>query len=67
MLNEYVLITGANINKKQKMCVIYMILRFHKIEQYFSYMHAKFQVAGFQNKRDIYFIVLSIWSVHLLV
>ena len=39
--------------KNQKVCVICIICRFHKIEQCFYYMHAKFQVAGFQNKRDI--------------
>ena len=26
---------------------------FHKIEQCFNYIHAKFQVAEFQNKRDL--------------
>ena len=31
------------------MCIIY---RMHKIEQCFNYMHAKIQVAGFQNKKD---------------
>ena len=41
------------------MWYIYIICRFHKIEQCFNYMHAKFQVTGFQNKRD-YVIVLSI-------
>ena len=39
--------------KNQKVCVICIICRFHNIEQCVNYMHAKFQVAGFQNKRDI--------------
>ena len=34
------------------MCNMYN-LQISKIEQCFNYMHAKFQVAGFQNKRDI--------------
>ena len=45
--------------KNQKVRVVCIICRFHNIEQYFNYMQTKFKVAGFQNKRDIYVIVLS--------
>ena len=38
--------------KSHIVCVICIIGRFHKIGQCFNYMHANFQVAGLQNKRD---------------
>ena len=39
--------------KSQNVSVICIIFGFHNIELCFDYMHAKFQVAGFQTKRDI--------------
>ena len=39
--------------KMKKVCVICIICRFHRIEQCFNYMRAKFQVEGLQNRRDM--------------
>ena len=57
--------------KNQKVCVICIICRFHKTEQCFNYMYAKFQGAGFQNigdtrHRSLDFVCLVLLG-HLLV